>query len=87
VLTSAQTFLLYVTTLKFAILTWLFTLIIGFPGRLLSRLPRQEPAARDRPVSGLHDPVLDLEHHPDDFLDSAARERKGWSTRRCSASA
>src|SRR4051795_1311034 len=30
VLTSTQTFLLYVTTLKFAILTWLFTLIIGF---------------------------------------------------------
>ncbi len=29
-LTSAQTFLLYVTTLKFAVLTWLFTLIIGF---------------------------------------------------------
>jgi putative spermidine/putrescine transport system permease protein len=30
VLTSAQTFHLYVETLKFAGLTWLFTLIIGF---------------------------------------------------------
>src|SRR5215208_4760725 len=30
VLTSAQTFHLYVATLKFAVLTWLFTLIIGF---------------------------------------------------------
>ena len=30
VLTSAQTFHLYVATLKFALLTWLFTLIIGF---------------------------------------------------------
>jgi putative spermidine/putrescine transport system permease protein len=30
VLTSAQTFHLYVETLKFAALTWLFTLIIGF---------------------------------------------------------
>src|SRR4029450_13891260 len=30
VLTSTQTFLLYVATLKFAILSWLFTLIIGF---------------------------------------------------------
>ena len=31
VLTSAQTFHLYVATLKFTVLTWLFTLIIGFP--------------------------------------------------------
>src|SRR5437762_7462078 len=30
ILTSAQTFHLYVATLKFAVLTWLFTLIIGF---------------------------------------------------------
>jgi putative spermidine/putrescine transport system permease protein len=30
ILTSAQTFHLYVATLKFALLTWLFTLIIGF---------------------------------------------------------
>src|SRR4030081_3517359 len=30
VLTSAKKFHLYVTTLKFAVLTWLFTLIIGF---------------------------------------------------------
>ena len=30
VLTSAQTFHLYVATLKFTVLTWLFTLIIGF---------------------------------------------------------
>src|SRR6266550_1323061 len=31
VLTSAQTFHLYVATLKFTVLTWLFTLLIGFP--------------------------------------------------------
>jgi len=30
VLTSAQTFHLYMATLKFAVLTWFFTLIIGF---------------------------------------------------------
>src|SRR6202790_5783224 len=30
VLTSAQTFHLYVATLKFTVLTWFFTLIIGF---------------------------------------------------------
>jgi len=30
VLTSAQTFQLYMATLKFTVLTWLFTLIIGF---------------------------------------------------------
>ena len=30
ILTSAQTFHLYAATLKFAVLTWLFTLIIGF---------------------------------------------------------
>jgi putative spermidine/putrescine transport system permease protein len=31
VLTSAQTFHLYVATLKFTVLTWIFTLLIGFP--------------------------------------------------------
>ncbi|SHL28126.1 putative spermidine/putrescine transport system permease protein [Bradyrhizobium lablabi] len=31
VLTSAQTFHLYVATLKFTVLTWVFTLLIGFP--------------------------------------------------------
>jgi putative spermidine/putrescine transport system permease protein len=31
VLTSAQTFQLYVATLKFTVLTWIFTLLIGFP--------------------------------------------------------
>ncbi len=30
VLSSAQTFHLYLTTLKFAVLTWFFTLVIGF---------------------------------------------------------
>ena len=31
VLTSVQTFQLYMATLKFTVLTWFFTLIIGFP--------------------------------------------------------
>jgi putative spermidine/putrescine transport system permease protein len=31
ILTSAQTFHLYAATLKFTVLTWLFTLLIGFP--------------------------------------------------------
>jgi putative spermidine/putrescine transport system permease protein len=31
VLTSAQTFHLYAATLKFTVLTWVFTLLIGFP--------------------------------------------------------
>ena len=43
-------------------------------GRLLSGLPRPQPAARDRAVPALHRAVLDLEHHPHDFLDPAARQ-------------
>ena len=45
-----------------------------FPGRLFPGVPRPQPVAGDRSVPALHGAVLDLEHHPDDFLDSAARQ-------------
>ena len=41
--------------------------------RVLPRLPRARSQVADRPVPDLHHPVLDLEHHPDDRLDSGAR--------------
>src|SRR5258708_19531044 len=42
------------------------------PGRVFSGVSREKSAARDLAISDLHRSVLDLEHHPDDLLDSAA---------------
>ena len=53
----------------------------GDPGhrvldRVFPRLSRAQPAARDRVVPAVHCAVLDLEHHPHDLVDSAAREER-----------
>jgi putative spermidine/putrescine transport system permease protein len=86
VLTSAQTFLLYVTTLKFAILTWLFTLIIGFLVAyfLVFHVKSQLLAI------GLF-LICTIPFWTSNIIRMISWircwERKGWSTRRCSASA
>ena len=46
VLRQALTFNLYYETIKFTVLTWFFSLIIGFLGRVFPSLPRAQPAAR-----------------------------------------
>ena len=74
VFTSGLTYQLYWATLKFAV----FDLVLLAADRLLDRLfpgvPCPQPAAGDRAVPDLHGAVLDLEHHPHDFVDSAARQ-------------
>src|SRR4029077_16582678 len=44
--------------------------------RLLSRLLRPLADLADGAVPGLHHPVLDLEHHPHDLLDSVPRPQR-----------
>src|SRR5450631_1274670 len=50
-------------------------------GRLFPGVPCPKPAACDRAVPGLHGAVLDLEHHPDDLLDSATRKGRAGEFR------
>ena len=74
IFTSGLTFNLYLETIKFTLLTWLFSLIIGFWVAYFLVFHVRNPLLGDRAVPALHRAVLDLEHHPDDFLDPAARQ-------------
>ena len=65
---------IYLNTLKYALIVWAITLVLGFSDRLFSGVPRALADRGDRAVPGLHGAVLDLEHHPHDLLDPVARQ-------------
>ena len=65
---------LYVETIKFTVLTWLFSLIIGFWVAYFLVFHVRSPLLAIGLFLAVHRAVLDLEHHPDDFLDTASRQ-------------
>jgi putative spermidine/putrescine transport system permease protein len=84
ILTSAQTFHLYAATLKFAVLTWLFTLIIGFSVAyfLVFHVKNQLLAISLFLICTIPFWTSNIIRMISGFHCSA---RKGWSIRLCSA--
>jgi putative spermidine/putrescine transport system permease protein len=56
-------------TFKYAAITWALTLLIGFTVAYFLAFHVRSLTLADRAVPALHDPVLDLEHHPHDLVD------------------
>jgi len=63
----------YWATLKFSVFAWLFSLLIGFWIAYFLVFHVRNPTGA-RAIPDLYGAVLDLEHHPHDFVDSAARQ-------------
>ena len=66
----------YLSTAKFCLIVWVTDARHRLHRRLFPRLLRALGDDADGAVPGLHDPVLDVERHPDDLLDSAARPQR-----------
>ena len=71
----------YLSTAKFCFIVWLSTLDHRLHRRLFPRLLRPHRDHADGAVSRLHDSVLDLERHPHDLVDSAARPQRARQPR------
>ncbi len=72
----------YLSTAKFCLIVWVLTLVIGFTVAYYLAFHIRTADDADGAVPRLHDPVLDLERHPHDLVDSAARAQRRSSTRR-----
>ncbi len=70
---SWVTWKIYLNTLKFTVIVWALTLLIGFSGRLFPGFPYPQDLDADDPLPCLHRPLHDVEHHPHDLVDSGAR--------------
>jgi putative spermidine/putrescine transport system permease protein len=66
----------YLSTLKFCFLVWAITLLIGFAGRVLPRVPRALGRRPDAAVHPLHGAVLDQQRDPHDLVGAAARSQR-----------
>ena len=66
----------YLKTLKLCFLVWAHHALHRLLGRLFPRFPCQVQDLADGAVAALHDPVLDLQRHPHDRVDSAARPQR-----------
>ena len=75
ILGSWVTWKTYLNTIKFTVIVWLLTTVIGFCGRLLSSLPHPLGYHADGAVLHLHRAVPDVEHHPHDFLGTVSRAK------------
>ena len=74
VFTSGLTYQLYWATLKFSVFAWFFSLMIGFWIAYFLVFHVRNLLMAHRAFPALHGAVLDLEHHPHDFVDPAARQ-------------
>ena len=79
--TDTTTLELYLSSIKFAVITWAITLGDRFLRRLFPGVSYPESADQDRPVSAVLGAVLDLEHHPHDLVDSLSWAATASSTR------
>ena len=70
----------YLSTLKFCLLVWLITLVLGFAVAYFLAFHVRSLSCADDAVPAVHDPVLDLQRDPHDLLDAAARAATAWST-------
>ncbi len=69
---SPVTYTVFVNTFKYAILTWVFTFLIGFTVAYYLAFHIRSLTWQSRAVPAVYDPVPDLEHHPYDQLDSVS---------------
>ncbi len=74
-LSNPTTWSLYLSTVKFTLIVLAITFVLGFLDRLFPGVPCPQPVDRDRAFPGLHGSVLDIEHHPHDFLAAGAGHR------------
>ena len=66
----------YLSTAKFCLIVWALTLVHRLHRRLFPRLLHPQRDDADGAVPRLHHSVLDLERHPHDLVDPAARPQR-----------
>ena len=66
---SWVTYSVFLKTFKYALVTWALTLLIGFTVAYFSGIPCAQFALANCPIFIVHGAVLDVKHHPYDFLD------------------
>ena len=66
----------YVSTVKFCFIVWALTLVIGFTVAYFLAFHVRSTTMQIGAVPRLHHPVLDLERHPHDLVDPAARPQR-----------
>ena len=70
------TFKTYWSTLKLCAVVWAVTLVLGFTIAYFLVFPRAVAHHADGAVPRVHDPVLDVQRHPDGLVGAAARAER-----------
>ena len=73
---SSVTLRLYLSRIKFALIVWAVTLVIGFNIAYFLVFHVRSLLWQIGLVPAVHGAVLDLEHHPDDLVDPVPRAQR-----------
>ena len=79
---SRVTLTLYWKTIQYALIVWAITLVIGFTVSYFLAFHVRSLLWQMALVPGVHGAVLDLQHHPHDFVDSVSRAATASSIKR-----